>query len=117
MARKTANQSQYELVLYDARAPWPPVERFPYNFGDEQVKRVVRADLLGSKDVLLITGYTSLFGFCVWVLQAIGDFTGMGYELANVVIFVVLHPALPIALFVLWRRARRQALECSSTQP
>ena len=37
----------------------------------------------------------------------------MGYELANVVIFVIVHPALTIALFVLWRRARREALECS----
>ena len=55
----------------------------------------------------------TIFGFCVWVLQVIGDFTGMGYELANVVIFVIVHPALTIALFVLWRRARREALECS----
>jgi len=30
----------------------------------------------------------TIFGFCVWVLQVIGDFTGMGYELADVVIFL-----------------------------
>ena len=58
---------------------------------------------------------STIFGFCVWILQVIGDFTGMGYELANIIIFVVVHPALTLALFVLWRRAQRQALECSCT--
>ncbi len=58
---------------------------------------------------------STFFGFCVWILQVIGDFTGMGYELANIIIFVVVHPALTFALFVLWRRAQRQALECSCT--
>ena len=58
---------------------------------------------------------STFFGFCVWILQVIGDFTGMGYELANIIIFVVVHPILTFALFVLWRRAQRQALECSCT--
>ena len=58
---------------------------------------------------------STFFGFCVWILQVIGDFTGMGYELANIIIFVVVHPALTFGLFVLWRRAQRQALECSCT--
>ena len=57
----------------------------------------------------------TIFGFCVWVLQVIGDFTGMGYELANIIIFVVVHPALTLGLFVLWRRAQRQTLDCSCT--
>jgi len=58
---------------------------------------------------------STFFGFCIWVLQVIGDFTGMGYELANIVIFVIVHPALTLALFVLWRRAQRQAVGCSCT--
>ena len=56
---------------------------------------------------------STIFGFCVWILQVVGDFTGMGYELANIIIFVVVHPALTLALFVLWRRAQRKALESS----
>ena len=54
---------------------------------------------------LLADPVSSVFDACVWVLQVIGDFTGMGYELANLVIFVVLHPVLTVWLFVLWRRA------------
>lgn len=43
------------------------------------------------------------FSVCVHILQVIGDVTGMGYNLANIVIFVFLQPALIIVFFVLWR--------------
>ena len=45
-----------------------------------------------------------LFWICVEILQLIGDVTGMGYNLANLVIFVILQPALIVLFFVLWRR-------------
>ena len=48
------------------------------------------------------------FQWCVWVLEVIGDVTGMGYELANIVIFVILQPALIILFFILWRRERNK---------
>ena len=48
---------------------------------------------------------STVFDACVWVLRVIGNYTGMGYEFANIMIFVVLHPALTVWLFVLWRRA------------
>ena len=44
----------------------------------------------------------NFFNWCVYVLEVIGSFTGMGYELANIVIFVILQPALIILFFVLW---------------
>ena len=47
------------------------------------------------------------FNWCVWVLEVIGDVTGMGYELANIVIFVIVQPALIILFYVLWRRERK----------
>ena len=47
-----------------------------------------------------------LFLLCVSILQVIGDFTGIGYQLANIVIFVVLHPAVTLILFWLWRKER-----------
>ena len=44
------------------------------------------------------------FYWCVNVLEVIGNVTGMGYELANIVIFVILQPALILLFFVLWRK-------------
>ena len=48
------------------------------------------------------------FQWCVWVLEVIGDVTGMGYELANIVIFVILQPALILIFFMLWRREKNK---------
>ena len=48
------------------------------------------------------------FNWCVWVLEVIGDVTGMGYELANIVIFVILQPALILLFFILWRIEKRK---------
>ena len=45
-----------------------------------------------------------IFYWCVNVLEVIGNVTGMGYELANIVIFVILQPALILLFFVLWRK-------------
>ena len=58
----------------------------------------------------------AIFGFCVWVLQVIGDFTGWGYQLANIIVFIIVQPGLILLFFVLWRRARREALEYSSAR-
>jgi len=43
------------------------------------------------------------FLWCVWVLEIIGEVTGMGYELTNIVIFVILQPGLILLFFILWR--------------
>ena len=48
------------------------------------------------------------FLWCVWVLEGIGEVTGMGYELANIVIFVILQPGLILVFFILWRRQKNQ---------
>jgi hypothetical protein len=48
-----------------------------------------------------------LFLFCVFVLEVIGEVTGMGYELANIVIFVILQPGLILLFFILWRRQKK----------
>ena len=47
------------------------------------------------------------FLWCVWVLKVIGEVTGMGYELANIVIFVILQPGLIILFFILWRKQKK----------
>lgn len=53
---------------------------------------------------------TDLFMACVYVLQVIGGSPGefgYGYYLANILIFVVLHPFITAVLFILWIRERR----------
>jgi len=50
----------------------------------------------------------SFFNWCVYVLEVIGEFSGMGYELANIVIFVIIQPALILLFFILWRREVRK---------
>ena len=48
------------------------------------------------------------FNLCVFVLEVIGDVTGMGYELANIVIFVIIQPSLILLFYLLWRREKRK---------
>ena len=47
------------------------------------------------------------FLWCVWFLEVIGEVTGMGYELVNIVIFVILQPGLILIFFILWRRQKK----------
>ena len=42
------------------------------------------------------------------ILKQIGDFTGIGYELANIVIFVIIQPGLIILFYVLWRKEKKK---------
>jgi hypothetical protein len=49
-----------------------------------------------------------LFWFCVEVLRLIGDITGMGYNLANILIFVIVQPGLILLFFCLWRYEKRK---------
>ena len=51
---------------------------------------------------------SDFFFWCVYVLQVIGDVTGMGYALANIVIFVILEPALILLFMFLWLRERKR---------
>ena len=51
-----------------------------------------------------------IFKVCVEVLKLIGDVTGMGYALANIVIFVLIQPSLILLFFLLWRKERRKVI-------
>ena len=54
---------------------------------------------------------TDLFMFCVYILQVIGGAPGeygFGYYLANIIIFVILQPALILLFFILWRKEKRK---------
>ena len=54
------------------------------------------------------------FQWCVWVLEGIGEVTGMGYELANIVIFVILQPGLILLFFILWRFEKKRKVKISN---
>jgi hypothetical protein len=54
------------------------------------------------------------FLWCVWVLEVIGEVTGMGYELANIVIFVFLQPGLILLFFILWRFEKKRKVKISN---
>lgn len=49
-----------------------------------------------------------IFWICVDVIKLIGDVTGMGYNLANIVLFVILQPGLIVLFYALWRREVRK---------
>lgn len=54
---------------------------------------------------------TSLFRYCVYILQVLGGSPGefgFGYYLANIVLFVFLQPALILLFFILWRIERKK---------
>ena len=51
------------------------------------------------------------FRWCVEVLVWVGNVTGMGYELANIVIFVILQPLLILIFLILWLRERKKNQE------
>ena len=54
------------------------------------------------------------FLWCVWILEVIGEVTGMGYELANIVIFVILQPGLILLFFILWRFEKKRKVKISN---
>ena len=54
-----------------------------------------------------------LFWACVDILKVWGDWTGFGYNLLNILIFILLQPLLILIFFVLWRieKFRRKKLQ------
>ena len=50
------------------------------------------------------------------MLEVIGRQTGWGYELANIIIFVVIQPALIILFFVLWVSEMSKASKTDSLE-
>ena len=59
---------------------------------------------------MLETLITNFFYWCVYVLEVIGDITGMGYMLANIVIFVVIEPLLILLFFYLWVKEKNRKI-------
>ena len=71
---------------------------------EEQLNMLLKENFFG------FTNFIDLvFWRCVDVLQVWGDITGLGYNLINILIFILLQPALILIFFTFWvvERARR----------
>jgi hypothetical protein len=51
---------------------------------------------------------SSFFDFCVLMLEIIGKLTGLGYEAANILIFVIIQPGLILLFYFLWRYEKKK---------
>jgi hypothetical protein len=49
-----------------------------------------------------------VFAVCVYLIEQLGFVTGMGYQLTNIVLFVILQPLLILILFYLLVREKRK---------
>ena len=69
---------------------------------------------LGDQSFLVTTGdkmnlmINDFFNWCVLIVEIIGDITGMGYELANIVIFVIIQPSLILLFYMLCQKEKRK---------
>ena len=50
----------------------------------------------------------SFFDLCVLVLEVIGEFTGLGYKAANILIFIIVQPGLILLFYLLWRYEKKK---------
>ena len=48
------------------------------------------------------------FNFCVLVLEIIRDVTGLGYEAANILIFVIIQAGLILIFYLLWKYEKKR---------
>ena len=51
-----------------------------------------------------------IFWLCVHFLEWAGDVTGLRYNLLNILVFVIIQPALILLFFMLWRYERWRRL-------
>ena len=61
-----------------------------------------------SIDINNLPMVNEFFNWCVLVLEIIGDLTGLGYEVANILIFVIIQPSLIIIFYLLWKYEKKR---------
>ena len=49
-----------------------------------------------------------IFWECVQFIEYVGNFTGLGYEFTNILLFVVIQPLLIIVFLFLWLKEKRK---------
>jgi hypothetical protein len=58
--------------------------------------------------IIHLSMINKFFNWCVLVLEIIGDLTGLGYEAANILIFVIIQPSLIIIFYLLWKYEKKK---------
>ena len=51
------------------------------------------------------------WGMCIYILQVLGGSPGefgLGYMVANILIFVIIQPSLILLFFILWRKEKKK---------
>ena len=69
------------------------------------------------KEFAMTEPINAIFAACVLILEVIGEWTGMGYNLANIVIFIALQPGLILLFFILWRREKKKSIPSLTHSP
>ena len=54
-----------------------------------------------------------IFWKCVQFIEYFGDVTGLGYELSNILLFIVIQPILIITFLFLWLREKKKKKKLS----
>lgn len=49
----------------------------------------------------------TIFWICVKIMQVTSDFLGITYQQLNVILFVFIHPAITLLLYVKYRKYKR----------
>ena len=49
-----------------------------------------------------------IFKICVIILVDLAEFLGLSYEALNIIIFIIIQPALIVLFFILWRIEKRK---------
>ena len=55
-----------------------------------------------------------VFWKCVDIIEYIGNLSGLGYELTNIFLFVILQPLLIIVFLILWLKERKKNRKLAS---
>jgi hypothetical protein len=58
--------------------------------------------------IIFLLMVSIFFDWCVLILEIIGDLTGLGYEAANILIFVIIQPSLIIIFYLLWKYEKKR---------
>ena len=58
--------------------------------------------------IIHLSMVNDFFNLCVVILEIIGNFTGLGYEAANLLIFVIIQPSLIIIFYLLWKYEKKR---------
>jgi hypothetical protein len=61
-----------------------------------------------SIDIINLPMVNEFFNWYVLLLEIIRDLTGLGYEAANILIFVIIQPSLIIIFYLLWKYEKKR---------